>query len=116
MSLTGYRLMGNAKTVAPDYIPSLIGIEVSQIAAAGTDTYFEQVDLPAAAVNLTSVSLTRWVSYDSLPLTVRDPIVAVKAGIHGFYTTLSELVALVEEHGDAIAQGMVATLRKSQFA
>jgi len=116
MTLTGYRLSGNAKTADPGYFPSLIGVEADQITPAGSDAYFEQIDLPPAAINLNSVALTRWVSYDSLPQTVRDPIVAAKGGGVGFYITLSELIEMVAAHGDSTAQAMVATLRKGAFA
>lgn len=99
MSIYGYRLAGNAKSMSPDYIPSLIGIDEQQTNPSATDTYFEQIDLPAEAINLTAISATRWVSYDSLPAKTRDPIVAVKAGSIGFYSTLSEITDLANEFG-----------------
>jgi hypothetical protein len=116
MSAYGYRLAGNAKSMAADYIPSLIGIDEQQTAPLGSDTYFERVDLPDGAVNLTAISITRWVCYDSLPGNRRDPIVAVKAGPLSFYSTLSELVEMITEFGNAEAQEMVALVSRSMLA
>lgn len=116
MSIYGYRLVGTAKNARADYIPSLIGIDEQQSNPAGTDTYFERVELPEEAINLTSVSGTRWVSYDSLPSQERDPILAVKAGTLAFYHTLSELTDMVQEYGDGTSQAMVAVVRKGAFA
>jgi len=112
MTLTGYRLAGTAKTAPPDYIPSLIGIDPQQVGPAATDTYFEQINLPASAINLNTAALTRWVSYDSLPLKQRDPIVAVKAAGADFYIPLSELVAMVKENGTPTGQLIVDGLLK----
>jgi len=113
MSLTGYRLAGTAKSAASGYIPSLIGVGHQQIEPAGTDAYFEQVDLPAEAINLNSASLTKWVTYDGLPSTERDPIIAAKAAGLGFYIPLSELEAAAEFYDNAGARAIVATLRKA---
>lgn len=107
----GYQLSGNAHNTAPDYYPSLIGVGATQIAPGADDTYFEAHDLPAGALDITAVTLTRWVSYDSLPASVRDPIVAVKAGEIGYYHTLSELTTMLEAAGAAQALVMVKRLR-----
>jgi hypothetical protein len=114
MFLNGYRLVGTSKSSPSGYIPSLIGITPDQVAPTGNDTYFEQTALPPEAVNLTSVSYTRWVSYDSLPLEERDPILAVKAGTIGFYMPLSELRDMLNEHGTTEARLLLAGLRKGQ--
>lgn len=112
MTLTGYRLAGTAKTAPPDYIPSLIGIDPQQIGPTANDTYFEQVNLPASAINLNTAALTRWVSYDSLPLERRDPIVAVKAAGADFYIPLSELADMIEQGGTAAGKLIVDGLMK----
>lgn len=114
MIFNGYRLVGTSKSMPSGYIPSLIGITPEQVEPSGTDTYFEQVALPPDAVNLTSVSYTRWVSYDSLPLNERDPILAVKAGTLGYYIPLSELRELLNEHGSTDSRLLLAGLRKGQ--
>jgi hypothetical protein len=112
MTLTGYRLAGTAKTAPPDYIPSLIGIDPQQVGPAATDTYFEQISLPATAINLNTAALTRWVSYDSLPLDHRDPIVAVKGVGADFYIPLSELVEMTEQYGTPSGKLIVDGLLK----
>lgn len=112
MTLYGYRLTGNAKTAAADYIPSLIGVTTTQTHPTGNDTYFEQVELPEEALAITSLSLSRWVSYDSLPLSERDPIITVKAGTFGFYMPLSELVELLTTFGTDETRSMLSALRQ----
>lgn len=116
MSLTGYRLAGTAKTAPSGYIPSLIGIAPEQIKPAGTDTYFEQIDLPDEAINLNTASLTKWVTYDGLPSDVRDPIVAVKGEVGNFYIPLSELEDAVQSAGTPEAIALVKSLRKGPRA
>ncbi len=110
MSLYGYRLVGSAKSTLPGYIPSLIGVLPDQIDAADKDAYFETIELPPEAVNLNTVGLTKWVSYDSLPSEYRDPIVAVKAAGVSYYSTLSELTDMVGEHGSKEARAIVRML------
>ena len=114
MSPHGYRITGNAKSAATDYIPSLIGVLVTQAHPAETDTYFERVDLPEEALAITSIAFTRWVSYDSLPLPDRDPILAVKGGGIGFHIPMSELEALLLEAGDAELITMLKRIKKGQ--
>jgi len=113
MPAYGYRLIGNAKSVASDYIPSLIGIEHNQIGTAGSDTYFEQFDFPEDGFALTSLSLTRWSSYDATPAPQRDPILAAKAGTVGFYITISELTQMLDEFGSEDDFAMLKVLRLS---
>jgi len=91
MSLYAYRLAGKAQSAAPDYIPSLIGIEKEQVGPAGTDIYFEQIEVPVTAADITHLAGTRWVTYDSFSPTQRDPILAVRAGTLSFYIPMSEL-------------------------
>lgn len=115
MPLYGYHLSGNTKSAAADYIPSLIGVLAAQVHPAETDTYFERIDLPEEALALTSIAFTRWVSYDSLPLSDRDPILAVKGGGIGFYIPLSELEALLLEAGDADLITMLERVKKGRL-
>lgn len=91
MSLYAYRLAGKAQSADPDYIPSLIGIEKAQISPAGTDIYFEQIEVPTTAGEITHITKTRWVTYDSFSPAQRDPILAVRAGTLSFYIPMSEL-------------------------
>lgn len=112
MTLYGYRLVGNAKTAPADYIPSLIGIDHNQISPAGTDTYFEHIDLPVYAEDLTAISRSRWSTYDSALTTERDPILAVKAGTIGFYIPQSELQTQLEEAGDKMALTMLRSVKQ----
>jgi hypothetical protein len=112
MTLTGYRLASTTKTAPPDYIPSLIGIDPQQVGPSATDTYFEQITLPTSAINLNTAALTRWVCYDSLPLTERDPIIAVKAVGADFYIPFSELLEMIEQHGNTTSRLIVDGLSK----
>lgn len=114
MPAYGYRITGNAKTATADYIPSLIGVLVTQAHPAETDTYFERIDLPDDALALTSIAHTRWVSYDSLPLPDRDPILAVKGGGIGYHIPMSELEALLLEAGDATLIAMLKQIKKGR--
>jgi hypothetical protein len=112
MQAYGYRLAGNAHTASADYIPSLIGVKPDQTEPGPDDTYYEAYDLPAEALNITAAALTRWVSYDSLPSSERDPIIGVKAGPSiSYYHTLSELVALLAETESLAALEIVNRLR-----
>lgn len=86
----GYRLVANANTAAHDFFPSLIGLDPSinpkadRLTPAGTDTYFEQTELPAHEI--TSLSMTRWVNFEN----VDDPILGVKSSRGSFYIPFSE--------------------------
>lgn len=91
----GYRLVYNAKTAPTDYIPSLIAIDEHQLGPNAKDLYFESVELPKHTI--TSISYSRWVSYDSTPSLTRDPIVGIKAGALSYYVPYSELVALLDD-------------------
>lgn len=110
-----YRLAGNAKTAAAaDYIPSLIAIDTQQISPAPTDIYFERTDLSTAGVNLTALSLTRWVSYDNAPSAQRDPIVGLATNVKTpLYLTLSELVEIGDETTDPDLRDLITTFARS---
>lgn len=109
-----YRLAGNAKTASADYIPSLIAIDEHQINPAPTDIYFERTDLPAEHVNLTGLSLSRWVSYDSLPAATRDPIVGLATNVKTpLYLPLSELIELRDESDDLDFRDLIDTFLRS---
>ena len=84
-----YRLACNAKTAPSDYIPSLVGIDPQQVSPAGSDTYFTRQD--EIEFTVTSISFSRWVTYDSLPLPYRDPIMGLKTSRGAFYLPYSEL-------------------------
>lgn len=115
MQAYGYHLVGTSLTVASDYIPSLIGVPADTIFPGVNDTYYEARDLPPEALDITAISITRLVNYDSLP-NARDPIVAVKAGSIGYYHTLSELTTMLEEAGATDALEMVKKLRRTAHA
>lgn len=108
MNTHGYRLVGKASTVSPDYLPSLIGIDQLQVAPSPTDTYFEQIDL--GKVNITSIAVSRWVTYDNAPDPRRDPILGVKADGLSFYIPFTELRDLATEQQDSDILEMLATL------
>ncbi len=94
----GYLLKTNSKQAASDYIPSLIGVDPEQVRANARDPYFERIELPTRAV--TALSVSRWVTFDSLPATERDPILAVKAPFGTYYIPASELFELAAYHHD----------------
>jgi hypothetical protein len=103
----GYVLKGNSKTANPDYIPSLIGVDPQQVAAGRGDPYFERVDLTPHVIR--SVARSRWVSYDSLPLTERDPILEVRSAASSYYILASELYELAAfNHDDDTIEMIVA--------
>lgn len=112
MTVPVYRLVGKAKSAAIDFIPSLIGHTLGAT-SSDDDTYFEMIELPIEALAISSLQTTRWVNYDSLPLDRPDPIVAVRAGEHAYYITLSELDALIEEHGSAGTKRLLAPVKAS---
>lgn len=98
MTAYAYRLVGNAKSASPDYIPSLIGIDEHQTNPAATDAYFERTDLASLDINM--LAKTRWVSYDSRVDGARDPLVGVKVNGASLYLPLSELQELSLEVTD----------------
>lgn len=98
MNQHGYVLKGNSKTAPTDYIPSLIGVDVTQVNASRGDPYFERVDI--ADRRITSLARSRWVSYDSLPLPNRDPILEVKSPTGAYYIPASELYEIAAFHHD----------------
>ena len=105
----GYRLVYNAKTAPTDYIPSLIAIDEHQLGPNAKDLYFESVELPPHTI--TSISQSRWVSYDSTPSKTRDMIVGIKAGPLSYYVPYSELVALLDDEAcDPITAAMIRSL------
>lgn len=98
MDAHGYRLAGNTKTVAPDYVPSLVGVDTQQVRASATDPYFERIEI--ADRTIASLSITRWVTYDSLPLSDRDPILGVKGPAGSYYIPKSELEEIAAANQD----------------
>lgn len=100
--ITAYKLAGLAHASDASFIPSLIGVREDQRTPGSNDTYFEQIDLddfdPTA---VTLVERTRMVSYDSLPLEVRDPILTIRGKGFGFYITASEAFIIARAAGDA---------------
>jgi hypothetical protein len=94
-------------------IPSLIGVREEQISPGPLDMYFVRYDIDdLAAGSITSIALTRWVNYDSLPLTTRDPILEVRAHCDtgDFYIPASELMEIATEIGDVNLNAMLAEL------
>ena len=112
MTITGYRLAYRAKSAPTDYIPSLIGVGLEQIEPADSDAYFEQIELPAEAINLNTLSMTKWVSYDSSPADERDPIIAVKAAGTSYYIPLGDLIYLIQKQGSLASEILLTSFRK----
>lgn len=99
MQAYGYMLKGKASHLSPDYIPSLIGTSPEAVEAGPEDMYFEMVEFDDRRIE--SIALTKWVNFDSLPLTGRDPIVIVKRPDgKGYYITVSELQDIAAFHQD----------------
>jgi hypothetical protein len=109
MDQHGYILKGNSKTAPTDYIPSLIGVDETQTNASRGDPYFERVDI--ADRRISSLSVSRWVSYDSLPLEYRDPILAVQSPHGAYYIPASELHEIAAFHHDDDTIEMLAALK-----
>lgn len=109
MNTHGYRLVANSKTAPSDFIPSLIGIEANQSSPAGTDTYFERVEI--GEVEITSIARSRWFSYDSTPNAFRDPILGVKTNRGTFYSPFSELWADACRQNDSMVIEMIRALK-----
>ena len=84
----------------------------NQLEPSDSDAYFELVDLPVEAVNLNTLSKTKWVSYDSLPAGERDPIIAVKAAGTSYYIPLGDLILLIQEQGSLASETLLASFRK----
>lgn len=105
MNTHGYRLVANSKTASPDFFPSLVGLERDQVTPAGTDTYFERVEIEDAEI--TTITISRWVSYEN----ISDPILGAKlAKGPSFYIPASELVANAIEANDTTVLAMLAKL------
>lgn len=99
MDAHGYVIAGNAKTAKTDFIPSLIGVDQAQLNPTFRDVYFERIDLPDRRVG--SLTVTRWVSYDSLPNDHRDPILGVKRPDgKSYYIPYSELYEIASFNHD----------------
>lgn len=105
----GYSIIGKAGK-ATSFIPSLIGVLRHQEDPSVEDMYFVRYDIEDyAAGSVTSLAVTQWDCYDSLPLD-RDPIIAVK-GRHGnYYIPLSELEEVAAETGDQALAAMIIRL------
>jgi hypothetical protein len=108
MDQHGYTLKGNSKTAPTDYIPSLIGVDQQQPAASRNDPYFERVEIKDRRI--TGLSVSRWVSYDSLPLQHRDPILAVQSPNGAYYIPATELYEIAAANHDDDTIEMIVAL------
>jgi hypothetical protein len=108
MDAFGYILAGNARTAAADFIPSLIGVATAQLPASKSDLYFNRIDV--ADRTITSIAVSPYVTYDSLPLEVRDPILAVKGPEFSYYIPRSELEEIAAANGDDDTFALLAKL------
>lgn len=113
MSAYAYRLVGNAKTVAADYIPSLIAINDEQVTPAPEDIYFEQTEVDY--VNLTGIGKTRWATYDNHPAAFRDPIYGLRFGLAALYIPRSDLRTLLATITDAPAAELIRAFLRGQI-
>lgn len=113
MSAYAYRLVGNAKTVAADYIPSLIAINDEQATPTPEDIYFEQTAVDY--VNLTGIGKTRWATYDNHPDARRDPIYGLRFGSTALYIPRSDLRSLVTDLTDAPAVELIRAFLRGQI-
>lgn len=113
MDAHGYKLSGNTKTVAPDYVPSLVGVDPNQLRASATDPYFERIDITDRTI--TSLAISKWVTYDSLPLDHRDPILAVKSPGGNYYIPKSELVEIAAANQDDDTIELITALFKGRI-
>lgn len=109
MDAHGYRLAGNSRTASTDYIPSLVGVDPQQVSPTARDPYFERIEITDRRI--TSLSVSRWVTYDSLPELVRDPILEVKGPGGNYYIPCTELVEIAAANQDDETFAMLSLLK-----
>lgn len=113
MDAYGYILKGNATSVRPDYVPSLIGIDAGTFTSSNRDPYFERVEITDRTI--TSLAVSRWITFgDSATPTTIDPILEVKAPGTAYYIPRSELYEIAAFHHDDDTIEMIDTLAKSR--
>lgn len=112
MDAYGYRLAGNSITASPDYVPSLIGVDPNQLRANARDPYFERIEVSDRRI--TALAISRYVTYDSLPLDHRDPILEIKSPAGNYYIPKSELEEIAGFHQDDETFEMLADLFKGR--
>lgn len=113
MDAFGYRLSGNTRTVSLDYVPSLVGVDPNQLRASAADPYFERFEITDRSI--TSLSFSRWVTYDSLPEKFRDPILEVRSPGGNYYIPRSELEEIAAAYQDDDTFEMIAALKPGRF-
>jgi hypothetical protein len=108
MDAHGYRLIGNEKTVSVETFPSLIGVDPFGNKAR-PDPYFDRVDITDRRI--TSLSISRWVTFDSAATPEQDPILEVRSPSGGYYIPRSELVEIAAANQDDETFEMLAVLK-----
>lgn len=108
MDAYGYRLAGNEKTAAPDTFPSLIGVDQNGLKSR-PDPYFDRIDITDRTIS--SLSVSRWVTYDSVDTPEQDPILEVRSPSGGYYIPRSELIEIAAANQDDETFEMLAALR-----
>lgn len=111
MDAHGYRLAGNSTTRSPDDFPSLIGVDPNGLKNR-PDPYFDRFDI--ADRSITSLSISRWVTYDSVTTPQQDPILEVRSPVGGYYIPLSELEEIAAANQDDETFEMIAALKKGR--
>src|SRR4051812_13438687 len=111
MDAHGYRLAGNENTAAPDIFPSLIGVDANGLKTR-PDPYFARIDINDRTIS--SLSISRWVTYDSAATPEQDPILEVRSPAGGYYIPLSELVEIAAANQDDETFEMIASLRRGR--
>jgi hypothetical protein len=76
------------------------------------DPYFDRIDI--ADRTITSLAVSRWVTYDSSTTPEQDPILEVRSPAGGYYIPLSELVEIAAANQDDETFEMLATLKKGR--
>jgi hypothetical protein len=108
MDAFGYILAGNARTAPADFYPSLIGVSEDQRSAGRADPYFNRIDVTDRRI--TEIAVSPYVTYDSLPLEHRDPILAVKGPGGNYYIPRSELEEIAAANQDDDTFALLAKL------
>lgn len=111
MDAHGYRLAGNEKTASPDAFPSLIGVDPFGCKAR-PDPYFDRIDITDRSI--TSLSISRWVTYDSATLPQQDPILEVRSPAGGYYIPRSELEEIAAANQDDETFELLAALKQGR--
>lgn len=100
----GYLLTSNSRSAAPDYIPSLVGLDT--VNPNGSDVYFERIDI--AGITITSLSYSKWVDPDGIA------ILGVKAGSKSFYIPHTELIDIATSADDRPTLEMLKALKRQR--